>query len=73
MGSADDERLQRIEIHLAHLERQGEELNGVIIEQGKQIARLQTLVNQLTETVEQAEGDRIRATSSRPPHSAPPR
>jgi uncharacterized coiled-coil protein SlyX len=67
MGSADDERLQRIEIHLAHLERQSEELNGVVIEQGKQISRLQTLVNQLTESVEQAEGDRIRATSARPP------
>ena len=73
MGSADDERLQRVEIHLAHLERQAEELNGVIIEQGKQITRLQTLVNRLTETVEQAEGDRIRATSTRPPHSSPPR
>lgn len=73
MGSADDERLQRLEIHLAHLEKQHEELNGVVIEQSRQLTRLQAIVQQLAQAVEDAEGERIRATSSRPPHSEPKR
>lgn len=72
MSSVDLDRLERLEIHLAHLERQTEELNAVVIDQGKQIARLQALVFRVTETVERAELDRIRSTPSRPPHSAPP-
>lgn len=71
MGSAADERLERLEVHLTHLERLNEELNAVVIEQGKQITRLQALVHQLTATVEHNEIERIRATSSRPPHSEP--
>lgn len=73
MGSADDERLHRLEIHLAHLEKQHEELNGVVVEQSRQLTRLQALVKQLAEVVEDAEGERIRATPSRPPHSEPSR
>ncbi|MBL9135733.1 MAG: SlyX family protein [Verrucomicrobiales bacterium] len=72
MVSAESERLQRLEIQLTHLERQYEVLNSVVMEQGKQITRLQALAFKLTESVEQAEADRIRSTPSRPPHSAPP-
>ncbi len=73
MGSADEERLQRLEIHLAHLEKQHEELNGVVVEQSRQLTRLQAMARQLAEAIEHAEGERIRATPSRPPHSEPSR
>lgn len=69
MEPPTDERLARIEAHLAHLERQHEQLNEVLIEQSKTIARLQLLVRRLSETVEAQELDRIRATNPRPPHS----
>lgn len=62
------ERLARLESHLTHLERQFEELNEVVIEQARTIKRLTALQQQLSESVENAELDRIRATNSKPPH-----
>ena len=35
------ERLEQIESHLAHVERQYDELNQVVIEQARQIRKLQ--------------------------------
>ena len=62
------ERCERLESHLAHLERQFEELNEVVIEQGRAIKRLTSLHQRLSESVENAESDRIRATNPKPPH-----
>jgi uncharacterized coiled-coil protein SlyX len=62
------ERLERIESHVAHLERQYEELNGVVIEQGAVIKKLQSNQQRLAETVETAELDRIKTTNAKPPH-----
>ena len=64
-----EQRLERVEIHLAHVERLNEELNHVVIEQSRQITRLQAVVRQLSESVERTELDRIRATNPKPPHS----
>ncbi len=61
-------RLERIETHLAHLERQFEELNQVVIEQGRALKRLASLQQRLSECVENAELDRIRSTNPKPPH-----
>ena len=63
-----EHRLQRIESHLAHLERQYEELNQVIVEQGKALRRLQSQGQRLAETIETAELERIKSTNSKPPH-----
>jgi uncharacterized coiled-coil protein SlyX len=62
------ERLQRLESHVAHLERQYEELNEVVIEQARAIRKLQTQHQRIAETVETAELDRIKSTNARPPH-----
>lgn len=62
------QRLERLESHVAHLERQYEELNQVVIEQGKALRKIQTQQARLSETVETAELDRIRATNAKPPH-----
>jgi uncharacterized coiled-coil protein SlyX len=62
------ERLERLESHVAHLERQYEELNGVVIEQGAAIKKLQSVQQRVAETIENAELDRIKSTNARPPH-----
>jgi uncharacterized coiled-coil protein SlyX len=66
--SESSERLERIESHLAHLERQYEELNQVVIEQARLIARLQKEAGKLSETIGTMELERVRATNSKPPH-----
>jgi uncharacterized coiled-coil protein SlyX len=62
------ERLERLETHVAHLERQYEELNGVVIEQGALIKKLQSNQQRIAETIETAELDRIKSTNAKPPH-----
>jgi uncharacterized coiled-coil protein SlyX len=68
MDSELAERLQRLESHLSHLERQYEELNQVVIDQAKAIKKLQTNQQRIAESVETAELDRINSTNSKPPH-----
>jgi uncharacterized coiled-coil protein SlyX len=62
------QRLKRIESHLAHVERLHDELNGVVIEQGKLLKKLQTQVRRISDTVETTELDRIKSTNPKPPH-----
>ena len=62
------ERLERLESSAAHLERQYEELNQVVIEQGRVIRKLQAHQHRLSETIESAELDRIKSTNAKPPH-----
>ena len=62
------ERLERLESHVAHLERQYEELNGVVIEQARAIKKLQSVQQRVAETIENAELDRIKSTNAKPPH-----
>ena len=62
------ERIDRLESHLAHLERQYDELNQVIIDQSRQLKRIQGQTQRIAETVENAEMDRIKSTNPKPPH-----
>jgi len=62
------QRLERIESHLAHLERHYEELNQVVIEQSGTIKKLQLQQQRMAQTMETSEVERIKATSSKPPH-----
>lgn len=66
--STTDERLARVEAALAHVERQHDELNAVVVEQARLIERLKRQVERLTETLQDQELERIRSTSSKPPH-----
>lgn len=63
-----EQRLERIESHLAHLERQYEELNQVVIEQARIIARLQKENEKVSSAVQTIELDRIRTNNPKPPH-----
>jgi SlyX protein len=61
-------RLENIERHLAHLERQFDELNGVVIEQAKQLARLQKETGRVSDAMQTMELERVRANNPKPPH-----
>ncbi len=61
-------RLEKIESHLAHLEKQYEELNRVVIEQARVLARLLKEHTKVSGAVETMEMERIRANNPKPPH-----
>jgi uncharacterized coiled-coil protein SlyX len=62
------ERLANIETHLLHLEHQYEQLNNVVIEQGRWLARLQKESAKVSQAVQTMELERIRANNPKPPH-----
>lgn len=68
MDCATIARLEQLESALAHLEHQHEQLNQVVIEQARIIARLQKEVARASEAMENQELERIRANNQKPPH-----
>ena len=62
------ERLARAEASVTHLEKQYDELNSVLTAQGKLLARVKKRLEQLGESMESQELERIRSTNSKPPH-----
>ena len=61
-------RLDRIEANVAHLEHQVEQLNEVVIEQGKLVARLKKEVQRQSTAMQTLELERIKANNPKPPH-----
>lgn len=61
-------RLERIEAGVAHLEHQVEQLNEVIIEQGRLVGRLKKEVQRQSSQLESQELERIKANNPKPPH-----
>ena len=63
-----EKRIEKLESHVAFLERQYEDLNQVVIEQGKALARIQAELGRASEALQAAEIERIRANNPKPPH-----
>jgi uncharacterized coiled-coil protein SlyX len=61
-------RLGRIESHLAHLEHQVDEMNGVIVAQDKLLERLKKEIQRQSTAMESLELERIKANNTKPPH-----
>ena len=61
-------RLEKLESALAHLEHQYEQLNQVVIEQGRLLTRLQKEYVKTSDAVQTMELERIRANNAKPPH-----
>lgn len=61
-------RLEKLESNIAHLEHQYDQLNEVVLEQGRQLAKLQSLQQKLSQSVEGIELERIKSTNPKPPH-----
>ncbi|MEP1931825.1 MAG: SlyX family protein [Roseibium sp.] len=53
MNTDAETRLDKVEIDLAHANQTIDELNGVVIEQGKQIDRMSRLLANMTDQVEE--------------------
>ena len=68
MKNTNESRLDLLESHLSHIEKQVEELNGVIINQARDIKRLQTITQRLRDSVETTEVERMKSTNPKPPH-----
>ena len=66
--SDSTERLAKIETHLAHLERQYDQLNQVVIEQGRLLARLEKENAKMSKALQTMELEKIRANNPKPPH-----
>lgn len=58
----------KIESNLAELERLYDQLNQVVIAQGKALNRMRQMQEQISDTVETIEMDRIKSTNAKPPH-----
>lgn len=61
-------RLQKLESALAHMEYQHEQLNQVVVEQARILARLQKEISRASEAMENQELERIRSNNQKPPH-----
>jgi uncharacterized coiled-coil protein SlyX len=63
-----EDRLQKLESHIAFLEKQYEDLNKVVIEQGRALSRVQSELTRAGDALRAAEIERIRANNPKPPH-----
>jgi SlyX protein len=62
------QRLERVETNTAHLEHQVEQLNGVVIEQGRLVDHLKKQVQRMSGVLETMELERIKNNNPAPPH-----
>ena len=68
MNDDTSTRLGKMESDLAHLEHQVEQLNGVIIAQGKLLERMKKEVSRQSSAMESMELERIKSNVTKPPH-----
>jgi uncharacterized coiled-coil protein SlyX len=61
-------RVEKLESHFAHLERQVEELNAVVVQQVKTLERLKKEVQRQSSAMQTLELERIKANVTKPPH-----
>ncbi len=68
MPDENSERIDKLEAHVAHLEHQVEQLNGVIIDQGKLLDRLKKEVQRQSSILQTLELERMKSNVQKPPH-----
>ena len=61
-------RIEKLESHVAHLERQIDQLNEVAVQQAQEIDRFKKQLGRLSQSIENAELDRIKSVDTKPPH-----
>lgn len=60
--------MDKLESHVAHLEHQVEQLNGVIIDQGKLLDRLKKEVRRQSSIMQTLELERMKSNNQKTPH-----
>ncbi len=68
MDESSNQRFERLESLVAHLERQVEALNEVVIEQGKLAQQLKKELHRTSTAMQSLELERIKANNPKPPH-----
>jgi uncharacterized coiled-coil protein SlyX len=68
MDNSIIDRLAKIESAVAHLDRLYEQLNQVVMEQGRLLGKLQSQEERISQSLSAIELDRVRSTNSKPPH-----
>jgi len=68
MTDEASQRMEKLEASVAHLEHQVEQLNEVVIDQGKLLERLKKEVQRQSTAMQTLELDRIKANNPKPPH-----
>ena len=61
-------RIDTLEAHVAHLENQYEQLNEVIVAQGRLLSRVQKELAKFSHAMGSMEIERIKANNPKPPH-----
>ncbi len=62
------QRIDTLESHIAHLEHQVDQLNLVVLEQGKLLDRLKKEVQRQSTAMQTLELERIKTNIQKPPH-----
>jgi uncharacterized coiled-coil protein SlyX len=68
MNEETRQRVERVEASLAHLEYQVEQLNAVLIQQGRTVDALKKQVQRQSAVLETMELERIKDNQTKPPH-----
>ena len=68
MADDNSRRMEKLESNLAHLEHGVEEMNRVLIEQGKLLERLKKEVQRQNTAMQTLELERIQSNNQKPPH-----
>ena len=68
MQEENSRRIDKLESHLAHLEHQVEQLNGVVIEQGKLLDRLKKETQRQSGIMQTLDLERMKSNVQKPPH-----
>jgi SlyX protein len=68
MTDENSQRIEKLESNVAHLEHQVEQLNEVVIEQGKLLEKLKKEVQRQSSSLQTMELERVRSNTQKPPH-----
>jgi SlyX protein len=68
MQEENSQRIDKLESHLAHLEHQVEQLNGVVIEQGKLLDRLKKETQRQSGIMQTLDLEHMKSNVQKPPH-----
>ena len=68
MASENSQRMEKLESHVAHLEHQVEQLNEVVVEQGKLLDKLKKEIQRQSSSLQTLELDRVKSNAQKPPH-----
>ncbi|HSU55757.1 MAG TPA: SlyX family protein [Candidatus Dormibacteraeota bacterium] len=68
MPDENSQRIDKLASDFAHLEHQVEQLNGVVIEQGKLLDRLKKETQRQSGILQTMELERMKSNVQKPPH-----